>query len=266
MKTPAIIIITWVLLALASVFFPLIPNQVSLDNILTSPGEMFVFGADELGRPVFDRLLMGARVSLLMALGVVSVSLVIGIAIGTIAGYAGGRIDRVLTRIMDVFLAFPGLLLAIGLAGLMGPGLVNLVIALSIMGWVGFARLARVQVIRTKKTDYVVAANSLGSSKRFIAMRHLLPSIAAPVIVETSYATAGVIIAEAGLSFLGLGLQPPEASWGNMLQNGVRYMLVAPHLVIFPGLALSLVVLSVNLLGDQMRDHLDARYANVYRT
>jgi peptide/nickel transport system permease protein len=156
-------------------------------------------------------------------------------------------------------MAFPGILLAIALAGLLGPGIGNLVIALSLVGWVGFARLARAQVLSLKQREHVQAAQALGSRTTDIIRRHLVPLIAAPLLVEATFAVAAVVIAESGLSFLGLGVQPPEASWGSMIRDGVRYLLVAPHLVLAPGLSLFLVVLSVNLLGDRWRDKLDVK-------
>jgi peptide/nickel transport system permease protein len=161
--------------------------------------------------------------------------------------------------ITDVFLAFPGLLLAIALAGLLGPGIGNLVLALALVGWVGFARLARSQVLSLKRREHVTAARALGTRSARVLLRHLLPLISAPLIVEASFAVAAVVVAESGLSFLGLGVQPPDASWGSMIRDGVRYMLVAPHLVLAPGAALFTVVLSVNLWGDRLRDHLDVR-------
>jgi peptide/nickel transport system permease protein len=187
------------------------------------------------------------------------VSASLGTVIGTFSGYLGGRWDLLVVRIIDIFLAFPGILLAIALAGILGPGIENVVIALSVVGWVGYARLARAQVLSLKHREHVQAAIALGAGARRIVFRHLLPLIMAPLIVEASFGIAGIVIAEAGLSFLGLGVQPPEASWGSMIRDGARYLLVAPHMVLVPGVALMLVVLSVNLLGDRLRDQLDVR-------
>jgi peptide/nickel transport system permease protein len=167
--------------------------------------------------------------------------------------------DVLLVRIVDIFLAFPGILLAIALAGILGPGIDNVIIALAAVGWVGYARLARAQVLSLKQRDHVAAARALGSGRGRILVRHLLPLTLAPLIVEATFGIAGAVIAEASLSFLGLGVQPPEASWGSMIQNGVGYMLVAPHLVLAPGLSILLVVLSVNLIGDDLRDRMDVR-------
>jgi peptide/nickel transport system permease protein len=216
-------------------------------------------GFDDLGRPIFDRLIVGAQTSFFVAFSVVAISLLVGSCLGTASAYFGGWIDLAFTRVIDIFLAFPGILLAISLAGIMGPGIDNVVIALSVVGWVGYARLARAQVLSVKERDHVLAAIAMGVSPVRIIMCHLLPLISAPLIVEASFGIAGVVIGEAGLSFLGLGVQPPSASWGSMIRDGTRYMLVAPHMVIAPGLALMTVVLSINLFGDWLRDWLDVR-------
>jgi peptide/nickel transport system permease protein len=175
------------------------------------------------------------------------------------SGYIGGWIDHIIVRIIDIFLAFPGILLAIALAGLLGPGIDNVIIALCVVGWVGFARLSRAQVLSIKHRDHVQAAVALGISPVLVMIRHLLPMIMAPLIIEATFGVASAVIAEAGLSFLGLGVQPPDASWGSMIRDGTRYLLVAPHMVLVPGIALMLVVLAANLLGDQLRDRLDVR-------
>ncbi len=234
-------------------------NQIDLQRILMPPGDQAWMGHDDLGRPILQRVWVGAQVSLLVSFGVVSVSLLIGTAVGLFAGYQGGWLDLVLVRIMDVFLAFPGILLAIALAGVMGPGVDNLIIALSAVGWVGFARLTRGQVLSLKQRDHVTAAIALGTPRHLILLRHLLPLLSAPLIVEATFGMAGMVIAEAGLSFLGLGIQPPDASWGSLIRDGASYMLMAPHLVLAPGVAIMLVVLSLNLLGDRLRDRLDHR-------
>jgi peptide/nickel transport system permease protein len=212
-----------------------------------------------VGRPVLDRLLVGARTSFWVACWVVGLSLTVGTLAGSLAGYLGGAWDRGLVLVMDIFMAFPGILLAIALAGLLGPGIGNLVFALTLVGWVGYARLARAQVLSVKGREHVLAARALGARTPRIVARHLLPLISAPLLVEATFGVAAVVVAESGLSFLGLGVQPPDASWGSMIRDGVRYLLVAPHLVLAPGAALFLVVLSVNLLGDGLRDRLDVR-------
>jgi peptide/nickel transport system permease protein len=249
----------WALVAIAAPWLPLHPDQIALARILDAPGLPACLGNDDLGRPVLDRLLVGACTSFWVAGGVVSLSFLTGTLLGSVAAYLGGYWDRVLVMLLDIFMAFPGILLAIALAGLLGPGIGNLVIALSLVGWVGFARLARAQVLSVKQREHVQAARALGSRTPRIIRYHLLPLIAAPLVVEATFAVAAVVIAESGLSFLGLGVQPPEASWGSMIRDGVRYLLVAPHLVLAPGIALFLVVLSVNLLGDRLRDRLDVK-------
>jgi peptide/nickel transport system permease protein len=208
---------------------------------------------------LLDRLVSGARTSLLVATMVVCLSLLLGTLIGTVSAWLAGTVDHVVVRIIDVFLAFPGILLAIALAGILGPGIDNVVFALTTVGWVGFARLARAQTLTLKHREHVLAAVALGARAPRILWRHVLPLIAAPLIVEATFSIAAVIIGEAGLSFLGLGVQPPHASWGSIIQEGTRYMLVAPHLVVVPAVALSTLVLAVNLLGDRLRDRLDVR-------
>lgn len=256
---PVAILLLWGLAALLGPALPLASNQIALPQILEGPSMAFPMGTDDLGRPVLDRLIVGARTSFLVALGVVSLSLLVGVLIGGIAGFLGGWVDLVLMRLIDVFLAFPGILLAIALAGVLGPGVGNLVVALAAVGWVGFARLTRAQVLSLRERDHVLAARALAVATPRLLLRHLLPLAAAPLIVEATFGVASVVVAEAGLSFLGLGIQPPAASWGSMIRDGVAYMLVAPHLVLAPGLALLCVVLAVNLAGDQLRDRLDVR-------
>ena len=253
------LLVLWVLLALGGSFLPLTPDLIHLDKILHGPQAEAWLGYDDLGRPILDRLVMGAQTSFTVALWVVTISVLIGTSIGTFSAYVGGWVDHVVVRIIDVLLAFPGILLAIALAGILGPGIDNVIIALSSVGWVGFARLARAQVLSHKHREHVLAAVALGAPRTRIVFIHLLPMIAAPLIVEATFAVAGVVISEAGLSYLGLGVQPPEASWGGMIRDGARYMLVAPHMVLAPGLALMAVVLAVNLLGDQLRDWIDVK-------
>ncbi len=254
---PGIIIFIWLLWALLGSVLPLQPNVIDLPHILSPPAPGNGLGTDDLGRSVFQRLLIGAQVSLTVALLSVAISAVIGTLLGLSAGYIGGWWDRLISRLIEVFLAFPGILLAIALASMIGPGLDNVIIALSVMGWVGYARLVRVQVLSLKHRDHVAAAKALGQGHTVIMWRHILPLVLAPVWIEISYGIGGAIVAEASLSFLGLGVQAPDASWGGMIREGVRYLLVAPHLVLTPGIALCLVVIAVNLLGDQLRDRLD---------
>nr|VFK19609.1 MAG: peptide/nickel transport system permease protein [Candidatus Kentron sp. LFY] len=256
---PLVVLILWVLLAVAGPMLSVTPDRITLPNILIGPNPDAWLGYDDLGRPVWDRLVAGARISLFVSVSVTSISCLIGAMIGTLSGWFGGILDHVVARIMDVFLAFPGILLAIAMAGILGPGIGNIMIALVVVGWVGFARLARAQTLSLKHRDHVRAAEALGCGLPRIALHHLLPLLAAPLIVEVTFGIANVVIAEAGLSFLGLGVQPPTASWGSVIRDGTRYMLVAPHLVLAPGAALMLVVLSINTLGDRLRDWMDVR-------
>ncbi len=258
---PWLVLLAWIGLALLGPLLAASASQVDLPRILAPPSTALPLGADDLGRPVLARLATGAGTSLAVGCGVVLVSAAVGTLLGGVAGFAGGWVDLVIVRISDVFLAFPGILLAIALAGILGPGLGNVVIALGVVSWVGYARLLRAQVLSLRGRDHVLAARALGVGPARILLRHLLPLAAAPLIVEATFGVAGAVVAEAGLSFLGLGVQPPAASWGSMIRDGVAHMLTAPHLVAAPGAALMLVVLAVNLLGDRLRDHLDVRSA-----
>lgn len=259
------IYLSWlILLATLALLAPLWREAaiaVDLPAILQPPQGGFwgMLGYDELGRPVLARLLLGAQTSLLVGLLATAVSACLGTAIGLLAGYIGGALDHAIVRLIDVFLAFPGILLAIALAAALGPGINNVIIALSVMGWTGFARLARAQTLALRHAEHVLAARSLGAGPLRIVWRHVLPLIAAPLVVEASFAVAAAILSEAGLSFLGLGVQAPDASWGQMIREGTRYLLVAPHLLLAPALLLMSVVLAINLLGDVLRDRMDVR-------
>lgn len=254
-----LIVALWLLMALLGFVIGESANQVSLNQFLASPNASHILGTDELGRPVLERVILGAQTSLFVAIGVVFFSAIIGTTIGVMSGYLGGWVDRIITKIIDVFLAFPGLLLAIALAAVLGPGIENVVFALVVVGWVGYARLARAQTLSIRHREHILAARALAIPTPIMLYRHVLPLILAPLGVEATFGVAGAVISEAGLSFLGLGVQPPDASWGNMIKEGTRYLLVAPHLVLAPGIALMLVVLAVNLIGDQWRDYLDVR-------
>ena len=246
---------------LAAVVGPLIapfdPANQELALRLSGPTSTHWFGLDELGRDIFARVLVGARISLLVGLVVVGVSSTIGIALGSVAGYFGGAIDEAISRVIDILLAFPGLLLAIALVAVLGPNLTNVVLALSVIGWVGYARLVRGQVLRARELDFVQAAKALGASTPRILARHVSPTTLPAVSVQVTLGMGGAILAEAALSFLGLGVQPPTPSWGTMLNYGRGHLLDAPHLTIFPGLAIAILVLGFNFLGDGLRDALD---------
>lgn len=244
----------WLVLAAASPLVSGNANTVDLPAVLSGPSLHSPLGRDDLGRSVAERVVSGAAVSFGIASAVVAVAAVVGITLGLVAGWHGGMIDLVLVRIMDVFLAFPGMLLAIALAGTLGAGAGNVVIALAVVGWVGFARLTRAQTLSLRRRDHVLVARALGVPAPVIVVRHVLPLAAAPLIVEATFGLAGVVVAEAGLSFLGLGVQAPSPSWGSMIRDGTRYMLVAPHLVLVPGIALMSAVVALNVLGDRLHD------------
>ncbi len=254
-----IILGLWLLMVLLVPVLELHPNEITLEKILLSSDGQSFFGYDDLGRPLFDRLMVGAYTSFVITFGVIFVSLIAGTCIGVISGYVGGHWDHFIVRIIDIFLAFPGILLAIALSGLMGPGITNVIIALSVVSWVGYARLSRAQVMAIKQREHVQSAQALGASHSRIIIVHILPLIIAPLIIEFTFGIASVVIAEAGLSFLGLGVQAPEASWGSMIRDGTQYLLMAPHMVLVPGVSLMLVVLAVNMLGDAVRDKLDVK-------
>jgi peptide/nickel transport system permease protein len=238
---------------------PFDPAEQHLEEGLNGPSFHHLLGQDKLGRDILSRMIYGSRISLMVGLSVVSISLFVGLFIGSMAGYFGGVIDEVIMRIVDVFLAFPGILLAIAITAVLGPSLQNVLIALCLMGWVGYARIIRGQILSVRELEYVQAAKSNGASASRILVRHILPNIMAPVIIEATFGMAGAIIAEAGLSFLGLGVQPPTPSWGSMLAEGRQFLLLAPHLTTFPGLAIMLTVLGLNFVGDGLRDAMDVR-------
>lgn len=236
------------------------PAHVDLPNRLQTPSSAHWFGTDELGRDIFSRVIFGARISMLVGVSVVLGSLLLGTIIGSLAGYYGGALDRFVNVIvMNAFLSFPGILLAIAFVAFLGPGIFNLILALIIGGWVGYARLVRAQVLGAREREYVEAARALGASDLRIVTRHILPNIMQPVIVQAAIGMAGAVLAEATMSFLGLGVPPPTASWGSMLNDGRSHLFDSPHLVLFPAAAVMLAVLSFNFIGDALRDYLDPR-------
>ena len=253
------ILLFWLLAVVLGRLFQLDPNQIDLNAILHTPSSLYWLGNDDLGRSILARLLHGVEVSLLVALTVTALTMTVGVLIGLLAGFYGGRVDQVLMQVTDVFLAFPGILLAIAFAAVLGPGLLNLMIALSLTGWVSYARLTRGQALSLRDRQHVLAALSLGASVPRLIGKHILPLLTSVLVVEATYSLASVMIAEASLSFLGLGIQAPNASWGAMLRDGVRYMLVAPHYVLIVGLSLMSLILAINLGGDSLRDRLDVR-------
>ena len=236
------------------------PAAINLPTRLEPPSAAHWFGSDELGRDILSRIIYGARISMLVGSCVVLTSLALGLVIGSIAGYYGGRVDRFVNVVlMNAFLSFPGILLAVAFVAFRGPGILNLVLALSLGGWVGYARLVRGQVLAAREKEFVEAARALGASDVRVIVRHILPNIIQPVIVQSAIGMAGAILAEATMSFLGLGVPPPTASWGTMLNDGRAHLFDAPHLVLFPALAVMLAVLSFNFIGDALRDYLDPR-------
>lgn len=236
------------------------PSAIDLEHRLEGPSAPHLAGTDELGRDTLSRLVWGARLSLAVSVSVVAISLALGLAIGGLAGYRGGWVDTALTTFgMNTFLALPGILLAIAFAAFLGPGFVNLVLALAIGGWAGYARLVRAQVMAVREREYVEAARALGASGMRIFFRHILPNIVQPVLVQAAIGMAGVILAEATLSFLGLGIPAPTPSWGSMLNDARSHLFDSPHLVLAPALAVAGAVLGFNFVGDALRDRLDPR-------
>jgi peptide/nickel transport system permease protein len=239
---------------------PYDPATIDLTHRLAPPEARHWFGTDELGRDILSRVIFGARISLLVAVSVVGCSLALGLMIGGVAGFYGGVLDTILNIfVMNAFLALPGILLAIAFVAFLGPGMRNLILALSIGGWVGYARLVRAQVLAVREREFVEAARAIGASDLRIFTRHILPNILQPLIVQSAIGMAGAVLAEATLSFLGLGVPPPAASWGNMLNDARSHLFDSPHMVIFPALAIMFCVLSFNFLGDALRDYLDPR-------
>ena len=258
-RLPIGILIFWLCAVLLARVLVLHGNTVDLNAVLALPNAHYWLGADDLGRSILARILRGVEVSFFVAVLVTAITMTIGVLIGLLAGFYGGKIDRILMQITDIFLAFPGILLAIAFAAVLGPGIGNLMIALCITGWVSYARLTRGQALSLRNRQHVQAAQSLGAKPMRVMLKHILPLLGSILIVEATYSLASIMIAEASLSFLGLGIQAPNASWGAMLRDGVRYMLVAPHYVLIVGLSLMSLILAINLLGDQLRDRLDVR-------
>jgi peptide/nickel transport system permease protein len=253
-----------VLLLVVALFAPLIapanPAAQDLPSRLQPPSFAHWMGTDELGRDTLSRTIYGARISLMVAISVVCGCGITGLLIGMLAGYAGGWFDRFVNLLLiNAFLSFPGILLAIAFAAFLGPGVSKVIMALVITGWAGYARLARAQVLKVKELEFILAARSLGASHIRILVRHMFPNILQPVLIQATIGMAGAILAESTLSFLGLGVLAPTPSWGAMLNDARSHLFDAPHLVIFPALAVMLAVLAFNLLGDAWRDWLDPR-------
>ncbi len=236
------------------------PAHLDLRARLHPPTYQHWFGTDELGRDELSRTLYGARISLTVAFTVVSISLLLGVIFGLLAGFYGGITDTLINvYLTNAFLALPGILLAVAVVAFLGPGLLNLVLALALAGWVNYARLVRAQVMAVKEREFIQAARSLGASDLRLLLRHILPNIVQPLLVQAAIGMAGAVLAEATLSFLGLGVQPPTPTWGAMLNDARSHLFESPYLVFFPAMAVALCVLAFNLLGDGLRDYLDPR-------
>ena len=258
MKTISLTIIGfWIVAILLGRALGLHGNEVDLNSVLANPSITHWFGADDLGRDILARILRGVEVSFVVAVIVTTVTMFVGVTVGLLAGFYGGKLDKILMQITDIFLAFPGILLAIAFAAVLGPGIINLMFALCLTGWVSYARLTRGQTLSLRNRQHVLASESLGATPLRMMWRHILPLLLSVLIVEATYSLASIMIAEASLSFLGLGIQAPNASWGAMLRDAVRYMLVAPHYVLLVGASLMSLILAINLGGDYLRDKLD---------
>jgi peptide/nickel transport system permease protein len=238
---------------------PQSPTTQNLSEDLRPPRPEHPFGQDKLGRDVLSRVVYGARVSLVVGITVAGISACIGLGVGALAGYAGGWTDEIIMRLIDVLLAFPGILLALALSAVLGPSLRNVLLALCVIGWTGYARLVRAEVQAWRTCEFVSAAEALGATPLRVVRLHIVPHLLTPLLVQATFGMAGAIVAEASLSFLGLGVQPPTPSWGAMVNEGRSFLLVAPHVALFPGLAIMLTVLGLHFLGDGMRDALDVR-------
>ena len=244
---------------LANLVAPYDPSSIDLQNRLQPPSRAHLFGTDDFGRDIFSRTLYGARISLEVGILSRSVALSLGIFLGVLAGYFGGKLDQTIMRLTDVMFAFPAPLFLIGITAALKPGLTTLFLAIGLVGWAPMARLMRAQVLATKENDYITAARAIGLSTGRIVGRHLFPNCLAPVIISFSMGMAAAIMAEASLSFIGLGAQPPTPSWGSMISLGREYLRTAPWVTVYPGIAIGLTVLGFNLLGDGLRDALDPK-------
>ncbi len=263
-STPALIaVVLLIMLALTAVVGPFLvshdPLAMDLDALRQPPGKAHLLGTDSKGRDILSRVVYGSRISLTVGIAASALSLVIGIFFGLIAGYFGRTVDAFFSQVFDVFLAFPSLLLAIGISAVMPPGLTSAMLAITLVGWAGFARLVRGITLSLKEQTYVEASRALGASPSRILYRHILPNALPLILVAGSLRVGGFILLEAALSFLGLGVQPPTPTWGSMISLNRAYINSAPWMVIFPGLAISVTVISFNILGDFLRDKLDPR-------
>ena len=253
-----------IILAVTAIFAPYLapwdPYEQHIDRRLEMSTSDFLLGTDYLGRCVLSRIIYGSRVSLETAVFIVGLQVLFGVGAGAIAGYFGGIVDRIMMRLVDIFMAIPSLALALVMVGILGPGPAGIITAMCITGWTEYARIVRGDILGLKEKEFVLSARAFGFSDIYILLRHIIPNILAPVIVLATLSTGFVILLVAAFSFLGLGSQPPLADWGVMLSEGRSYMRLAPHLTIFPGLAVMATTLGFNLLGDALRDAMDPRF------
>ncbi|HDL60587.1 MAG TPA: ABC transporter permease [candidate division WOR-3 bacterium] len=260
-------IIIILILAFIAIFAPYLslydPLEVNMANRLQMPSEEHPLGTDQLGRDLLSRIIYATYVSITAAALATLMIITFGVTIGAIAGYFGGIVDQAIMRIVDVLLAFPSLILTIAIAGILGPSLMNLIIAMTATGWVGYSRIIRGSVLSIKEKEFVEAARALGFGNLYIIARHIIPNVISPVVVIATIDMGHIILSITGLSFLGLGAQPPTPEWGTMLNEGKSFMTTAPHLMIFPGLMIMITVLAFNFLGDGLRDALDPRLRQV---
>jgi peptide/nickel transport system permease protein len=254
-----IIILIMIIGLFAPWFAPHDPIQINLGQTLMKSCREYPLGTDHLGRCILSRIIYGTRVSLSTSFLVLTIIMSVGIGVGTYAGYAGKKMDNIIVSIMDILLAFPGLILALAIAGILGPSITNVMIAIAAVHWVKYARIIRGMVISIKEKEYVLAARASGTRPIRIVFQHILPNIVSPVIVLATLDMGSVLLTISGLSFLGLGAQPPMPEWGAMLNDGRPYIQVAPWLMVFPGLAILTAVLAFNLMGDGLRDLFDPR-------
>ncbi len=266
-KMAVIGVIIILILAFLAIFAPYLslydPMEVNMENRLLTPSEKHPLGTDQLGRDLLSRIVYGTRVSIAAATMATLMIMIFGVTIGAIAGYFGGVVDQAIMRVVDVLLAFPSLILTIAIAGILGPSLMNLIIAMTATGWVGYSRIIRGSVLSVKEKEFIEAARAMGCGNLYIIARHIIPNVISPVIVIATIDMGHTILSITGLSFLGLGAQPPTPEWGAMLNDGKSFMTTAPHLMIFPGLMIMVVVLAFNFLGDGLRDALDPRLRQV---
>jgi len=259
-------LVVLIILLLTAVFADFIApygfDDQNLDNMLQGPSSEHVFGTDEFGRDIFSRIIYGSQVSLRVGFFAVAISVVCGGLLGAIAGYFGGLIDNLIMRVMDVLLAIPSILLAISISASLGSGLTNLMIAVGISSIPGYARLVRASVLSIRNIEYIEAAKSVGAGHFSIIIKHIIPNCLSPIIVQATLGVAFAILTAAGLSFIGLGIQPPNPEWGAMLSSGRGYIRDFPHLTLFPGLAIMMTILALNFLGDGLRDALDPKLKN----